>query len=61
MPLDAVCLTALVKELKDVLAGAKIDKVQQPERDEIILSLRSGGRNERLIISAGTGDARMQD
>ncbi len=59
MPLDAVCLTALVKELKDVLAGAKIDKVQQPERDEIILSLRSGGRNERLIISAGTGDARM--
>ncbi len=59
MPLDAVCLAALVGELRNNLTGAKIDKVQQPERDEIILSVRGGGRNGRLIISAGAGDARM--
>ena len=59
MPLDAVCLKALVRELNEALTGAKIDKVQQPERDEVILSVRCGGRNKRFIISAGTGDARM--
>ena len=30
MPLDAVCLTALLRELAPELEGARIDKVQQP-------------------------------
>lgn len=32
MPLDAVCLSALVDELAPELEGAHIDKVQQPAR-----------------------------
>lgn len=59
MPLDAVCLNAVVNELDDILAGAKVDKIQQPEKDEIIISLRTRNGNHRLLISAGTGDARM--
>jgi len=60
MPLDAICLSALKDELKDKLIGAKIDKVQQPERDQIILSVRSMGSGAlKLLISAGTGDARV--
>ena len=31
MPLDAVCLSAVVSELDDLLSGGKVDKVQQPE------------------------------
>ncbi|MCL2278078.1 MAG: NFACT family protein, partial [Oscillospiraceae bacterium] len=60
MPLDAICLSALKDELCDKLIGARIDKVQQPERDQIILSLRSGKSGAmRLLLSAGMGDARV--
>ncbi len=59
MPLDAVCLSALCGELGRRIIGMKIDKVQQPERDEILLNLRGNGDNCRLLISAGTGNARV--
>lgn len=59
MPLDAITLSALCSELSEKLTGGRIDKVQQPERDMLILSLRSQGENLRLLISAGTGSARV--
>ncbi len=59
MPLDAICLSALAQELRPCLGGAKIDKVQQPERDMLLLSLRSAQGNARLLIAAGTGNARL--
>lgn len=59
MPLDAICLTALTKELSQQITGNKIDKIHQPEQDQIILALRGQGVNTRLLISAGTGDARL--
>ena len=59
MPLDAICLSAVRGELAERITGMKIDKVQQPERDMIILTLRGGPAQCRLLISAGTGDARI--
>jgi len=59
MPLDAITISALAEELKSALVGTKIDKVQQPSRDTLILSVRGNGRNEKLLISAGTGTARV--
>lgn len=59
MPLDAVFLSALTVELSRQVTGAKIDKVQQPERDMLLLSLRSRTGNCRMLISAGTGAARV--
>ena len=59
MPLDAVCIDALAKELDERLSGARIDKVQQPERDLLLLSVRARGENLRLLLSAGTGSARV--
>ena len=59
MPLDAVFLSALTQELSEQVTGAKIDKVQQPERDMLLLSLRSRTGNCRMLISAGTGTARV--
>ena len=59
MPLDAICLSALTAELREKLEGAKIDKVQQPERDMLILSLRGRSGNFRLLIAAGAGNARV--
>ena len=59
MPLDAICLSALTAELREKLEGAKIDKVQQPERDMLILSLRGRSGNFRLLLAAGAGNARV--
>ena len=59
MPLDAITLSALTAELKEKLEGGRIDKVQQPERDMLLLSLRAKGENLRLLLAAGTGNARV--
>lgn len=59
MPLDAVTISALTRELKEKLEGGRIDKVQQPERDMLLISLRAKGENLRLLLSAGTGTARV--
>ena len=60
MALDAILLSALVNELKPKLEGGRIDKVQQPERDQVIISLRNNGENMRLLINAGAGSGRVQ-
>lgn len=59
MPLDAVCLSALTAELQPLLTGAKVEKVRMPERDTILLSLHTNQGNRTLLLSAGTGDARV--
>ncbi len=58
MPLDAVTVSALTRELRERIEGGRIDKVQQPERDMLLISLRAKGDNLRLVIAAGTGNAR---
>ena len=59
MPLDAICLAAVRHELSGKIAGYRIDKVQQPERDLLILSLRGQAEPFRLLISVGSGDSRV--
>ena len=56
MPLDAICLQAVVGELKPLLTGQRIDKVQMPARDQAVLTLRAG----RLLLNAGAGAPRLQ-
>jgi predicted ribosome quality control (RQC) complex YloA/Tae2 family protein len=51
-------LTAALSELRPLIIDQKIDKVQQPEKDVLLLTLR-GEKSARLLISAGTGDARI--
>ncbi len=57
MPLDAICLRAMTNELKEKLLGVRIDKVQQPARDQIVLLLRG---NLRLLFNAGPNQPRVQ-
>lgn len=59
MPLDAITIHALTHELSTKLEGGRIDKVQQPERDMLVISLRADGENMRLVLAAGTGNARI--
>ena len=59
MPLDAICLSALTQELSERIVGMRIDKIQQPERDLLLFSVRGKGENGRLLLSAGCGSARI--
>lgn len=60
MPLDAVVIHAIREELQNELIGARIDKVQMPERDVLLLSVRGNAGNRKLLLSANTGSARVQ-
>ena len=57
MSLDAICLRAVVHELEGALLGARIDKVQQPARDQIVLLARG---KERVLLSANPNQPRIQ-
>ena len=59
MPLDAVCISGLANELNNDISEMKIDKVQQPEKDVFILSLRGAKGSGKLLISSGSGTARV--
>ena len=59
MPMDAVFLHGLTQELTQSLTGARIDKVQQPERDLLLLSVRTQSGNARLLVHGGVGSARV--
>ena len=59
MPFDAICISAVREELAEKIIGKKIDKIRQPERDMLIISLRGGQGGSNLLISAGVGDARV--
>ena len=56
MALDAVCLRAVIEELRPQLLDLRVDKVQQPSRDQVILLLRG---NRRLLLNAGAGSPRI--
>jgi len=59
MPFDAGVMAAVVKQLRDTVIGARVDKIYQPERDEIILSVRCAGESKKLLLSACAGNSRV--
>ena len=59
MPIDAVIVKALAGELSGATAGSRIDKIQQPGKDLLLLSLRGPEGNKKLLISAEPGNARI--
>lgn len=59
MPFDAGVMAAVVKQLKSTVIGARVDKIYQPERDEIILSIRTAGESKKLLLSASAGNSRV--
>ena len=56
MPLDAVCLSGVVRELRESIVGLRIEKIQQPARDQVVLTLRG---NRKLLLCASAGQPRI--
>ncbi len=59
MSMDGLSLYAVISELQP-LVGGKIDKVQQPDKDSLLLTVRTSGRSIRLLICIHAENGRIQ-
>ena len=59
MAFDACMLAAVVSEINNIGAGGRIEKIYQPERDEIILQMRTLAGGKRLLINGGSNNPRI--
>ncbi len=59
MPMDGVMLGFVARELDQKLKDGRIDRIIQPERDEIHLLIRAQGENHRLVLCASPNGARV--
>ncbi|WP_101772654.1 Rqc2 family fibronectin-binding protein [Peptostreptococcus faecalis] len=58
MSFDGIVVNSLSRELKKTLGNSKIDKVYQPEKDEICLKIRARQESYKLVISASASNPR---
>ena len=59
MALDGAFVHFLTKELKDELCGARVSQIHQPNRDELIVAVRTFNGNKKLLISARANSPRV--
>ena len=59
MAFDGFVTHSIVRELSQTLVLGKIDKIYQPEKDEIIISVRTASGVHRLLISAASSNPRI--
>ncbi|NWQ43882.1 fibronectin/fibrinogen-binding protein [Bacillus sp. EB106-08-02-XG196] len=60
MSFDGLFTKAMVDELARTLKGGRINKVHQPYKNEVILTIRANGVNQKLLFSAHPSYARIQ-
>lgn len=59
MSFDGIVVKSLVGELREKLIDSKIDKVYQPEKDEVCLKIRSKEGACKLLLSASASHPRV--
>lgn len=59
MSYDGFVTHSVVSELNNTVMGGKIDKIYQPEKDEIIIAVRTFKGSYRLLLSASASNARV--
>ncbi|NLM65652.1 MAG: fibronectin/fibrinogen-binding protein [Enterococcus sp.] len=60
MSFDGIFTHLMVHELSEQLIGGKISKIHQPYPNELVLVIRSKGKNQKLLLSAHSSYARIQ-
>lgn len=60
MSFDGVFTHAMINELRESLLPGRISKIHQPYENEVVLVIRSRGKNQRLLLSAHPSYARIQ-
>lgn len=52
MAFDGITIANLVNELKEKIEGGRISKIAQPEKDELLFTIKTVQQNVRLLVSA---------
>ncbi|QOS88467.1 Rqc2 family fibronectin-binding protein [Peribacillus sp. JNUCC41] len=60
MSFDGLFTKAMTEEIASILKGGRINKVHQPYKNEVILVVRAGGKNHKLLLSAHPSYSRVQ-
>lgn len=55
MALDGIVIANIVQEMNKRILGSRISKIAQPEPDELLFTIKSGKKAERLLVSASAG------
>ena len=52
MAFDGITIASIVREMKNQIEGGRIYKIAQPEKDELLLTIKNNGGQVRMIMSA---------
>lgn len=59
MSLDGIFVNSITNELNNKLTGGRVDKIHQPDKNEIVMAVRSKGENYKLLITAISSSPRL--
>ncbi len=59
MSLDGIFLSSIKFDLYNKLIGGRVDKIYQPDKNEIIIAIRNNGENHKLLMTAASGSPRL--
>ena len=59
MALDALCLAAALREVREAVLGGRIDKIAQPGPHDVVLSVRGNTGNVKVFLSADPAHPRL--
>ena len=58
MPMDGLTVGFAARELDQMLKGGRVDRITQPERDAVVMVIRAGSENHKLLLCASPNNAR---
>jgi len=56
---DGTTLAGVIYELNQTILEGRVDKISQPEADEVLVNIRSGGKNYKLLLTANSSAPRL--
>lgn len=59
MSLDGIFLNSIKNDLYNKLIGGRVDKIHQPDKNEIVIVIRNGGINHKLLMTAASSSPRL--
>lgn len=59
MSLDGIFLNSIKYDLHNKLMDGRVDKIHQPDKNEIVIAIRSGGENHKLLMTAASSSPRL--
>lgn len=59
MALDGIVVHSICTELRNNLINGRVDKIHQPEKDEINIKIRNNSQNYKLLITSNSSSARL--